>query len=114
MLRIIPIFLCLAVTLPAYAAKEKFERTKPHVNIGTIGQQDCWRQQAPAYSKACQEKLIVAYCKTPQGRGCDRKEVRKMIAAGKIRAKPPASAKPKPPPEPGLPGVTIYLDLNRN
>lgn len=28
--------ICLA-SVPAWAAKEKFERTKPHVNVGTIG-----------------------------------------------------------------------------
>jgi hypothetical protein len=30
--------LVFAVSSPAMAAKEKFQRTKPHVNVGTIGQ----------------------------------------------------------------------------
>jgi hypothetical protein len=31
------IVLALGASVQGHAAKEKFERTKPHVNIGTIG-----------------------------------------------------------------------------
>ena len=34
-------------------AKEKFERNKPHVNIGTIGHVDHGKQLLPLQSQRC-------------------------------------------------------------
>ncbi len=50
----LPAALALAVAgFPgaAYAAKEKFERTKPHVNVGTIGHVDHGASSAQPWRK---------------------------------------------------------------
>ena len=36
----IAVALTMGASVQSFAAKEKFERTKPHVNVGTIGHVD--------------------------------------------------------------------------
>ena len=55
------LILTLILSGNSFAAKEKFERTKPHVNVGTIGQIDDTKQPGNNIKAAdsridCEEK----------------------------------------------------------